>query len=111
MPTFIIQGRYSHEAMRGMVAKPEDRAGAVAKLMESVGGRLLAYYLTFGDSDFHVTVEAPDERAMLAALAAVGSGTGVSGLSTTLAVPSTDAVDAFARAKTIAAGFNSAGTA
>jgi uncharacterized protein with GYD domain len=81
MPIFIIQGRYAHEAMQGMVAKPEDRAGPVAKLMESVGGRLLSYYMTFGASDFHVTVEAPDERAMLSVLAAVGAGPGVSELS------------------------------
>ena len=109
MPIFIIQGRYSHEAVQGMVAKPEDRAGPVAKLMESVGGRLLSYYMTFGPSDFHVTVEAPDERAMLAALAAAGAGPGVRELSTTLAIPSGEAMQSFAKAKEIAAGFKAAG--
>ena len=54
MPTFIIQGRYSHAAMQGLVAKPEDRAGPVAKLMEKVGGRLVSYYMTFGPSDLSV---------------------------------------------------------
>ncbi|MDB5377714.1 MAG: hypothetical protein JWR00_2160 [Rubritepida sp.] len=109
MPFFIIQGNYSHEAMQGMVAKPEDRAGPVAKLMESVGGRLLSYYITFGASDFHVTVEAPDERAMLSVLAAVGAGPGVRELSTTLAIPASEAMPSFAKAKEIAAGFKAAG--
>ncbi|WP_431281478.1 GYD domain-containing protein [Humitalea sp. 24SJ18S-53] len=109
MPFFIIQGNYSHAAMKGMVAKPEDRAAPVAKLLESVGGRLVSYYMTFGDSDFHVTVEAPDERAMLAVLAAVGAGPGVRALSTTLAIPTNQAMQSFAKAKDIAADFKAAG--
>lgn len=110
MPTFIIHGRYSREAMQGMVARPEDRSAAVAALMESVGGRLLAYYVTFGESDFHVTVEAPDERAMLAALAAVAAGPGVGELCSSLAIPSGEASQCFARAKEVMAGFKAAGT-
>lgn len=110
MPTFIIQGRYSHEAMKGMVARPEDRSAAVAKLMEAAGGRLIAYYMTFGASDFHVTVEAPDEKAMLAVLAAVAAGPGVSELSTTLAIPAGEVAASFARAKELMAGFRSAGS-
>ena len=109
MPTFIIQGRYSHAAMQGMVARPEDRAAAVAKLMERAGGKLVAYYMTFGPSDFHVTVEAPDERAMLAVLAAVGAGPGVSELTTTLAIASGQATECFARAKDLGADFKAAG--
>jgi len=109
MPTFIIQGRYSREAMKGMVAKPEDRAAPVARLMEAAGGRLVAYYMTFGASDFHVTVEAPDEKAMLAVLAAVAAGTGISELSTTLAIAAGEASGSFARAKELMAGFKAAG--
>jgi uncharacterized protein with GYD domain len=109
MPTFIIQGRYSHEAMRGMVAKSEDRAGPVAQLLERAGGRLLSYYMTFGPSDFHLVVEAPNERAMLSVLAAVGAGSGVRELTTTLAIPSSQAQQAFTEAKELAVSFKSAG--
>src|SRR3712207_5391916 len=109
LPTFIVQGRYSLEAMQGMVARPEDRAGSVAKLMESVGGRLLSYYMTFGTSDFHVTVEAPDERTMLSVLAVAGAGPGVRELSTPLAIPAGPGMQVFAKAKEIAPGFKAAG--
>jgi len=109
MPIYIIQGRYSNHAIRGMVSQAEDRAPALASLMESVGGRLLAYYVTFGDSDFHVTVEAPDESAMLSALAVAGSGQSISALSTSLALPTSEASKAFARAKGIASRFKAAG--
>jgi uncharacterized protein with GYD domain len=67
MPIFIVQGRYTREAMQGMIARPDDRAAAVSKLMEAVGGRLLSYYVTFGASDFHTVADVPDERAMLTA--------------------------------------------
>ena len=32
MPIFITQGRYSRDAIKGMLAKPEDRLEAAAKL-------------------------------------------------------------------------------
>ena len=35
MPTFVIQGRYNRDAIKGMIANPEDRAEAAAKLSRS----------------------------------------------------------------------------
>jgi len=48
MAIFITQGNYSEQAMKGMVDNPEDRLGAVTGLMESVGAKLLQYYVTTG---------------------------------------------------------------
>lgn len=33
MPVFVSMGRYSEGAIKGMLAKPEDRTPAVAKLV------------------------------------------------------------------------------
>ena len=52
MPIYITQGRYTREAIKGMIVKPEDRADAVGRIMAKAGGRLIGYYLTFGDYDF-----------------------------------------------------------
>lgn len=39
MPIYITQGRYTREAIKGMIVKPEDRADAVARILRrSVGG-------------------------------------------------------------------------
>ena len=46
MPIFISRGRFTSAAVKGMLAKPENREEAVAKLFQSVGGKLLAWYLT-----------------------------------------------------------------
>jgi len=43
MPLFITQGRYTQDAVKGMLAKPEDRAEAVGQLFAKSGGKLLAY--------------------------------------------------------------------
>ena len=48
MPIYISRGRFTADAVKGMLAKPENREEAVAKLFKSVGGRLIGWYLTFG---------------------------------------------------------------
>ncbi len=56
-----------------MIVKPEDRADQVARLMSKGGGKLLAYYVTFGEYDFLSIAEAPSETTMAAILLAAGS--------------------------------------
>lgn len=110
MPIFISQGRYSQDAVKGMLARPEDRSEAVGKLLKDVGGKLLAHYLTFGEYDFLVICEAPNEQAMAAGLLAVGSGGGVTDLRTTLALTSKDAKAVMGKAGELAKSFRSAGS-
>ena len=109
MPIYITQGRYTREAINGMIVKPEDRAGAVARLLSKVGGRLLGYYLTFGEYDFLTIAEVPNDVQMAAVLLAAGSGRGVTGLRTTVALTSVEAKGAFAAASDLAPSFKSAG--
>jgi uncharacterized protein with GYD domain len=109
MPIYITQGRYTREAIKGMIVKPEDRSEAVARLMTKAGGRLISYYLTFGDYDFLAIAEMPSETQMAAALLAAAGGGGVTGLRTTLAMTSIEAKGAFAAASDLAPSFRSAG--
>jgi uncharacterized protein with GYD domain len=109
MPIYITQGRYTRDAIKGMIVKPEDRADAVARLIGKVGGRLLGYYVTFGDYDFMVIADVPNDVQMAAVLLAAGGGGGVTDLRTTVALTSMEAKGAFAAAGDIAPGFKSAG--
>jgi len=109
MPIYITQGRYTRDAIKGMIVKPEDRADVVSRAVSRVGGRLIGYYVTFGDYDFLTICEAPDETHMMAVRLAAASGGGVSDLRTTVAVSSTDATGAFAAAADVAPAFKSAG--
>ncbi len=108
MQTFVTQGRYSREAIRGMIDRPEDRDPVVAKLCEQIGGRLLAYSVTFGEHDFLIVTEMPSHRkAASVVLAAAASG--VSDLKTTLAMSTAEAKDVFAATGKLMPGYQPPG--
>jgi uncharacterized protein with GYD domain len=109
MPIYITQGRYTRDAVKGMIVKPEDRADAVGRSIAKAGGRLLGYYFTFGDYDFLTIAEAPSDVQMAAVLLAAASGGGVTDLRTTVGMTSVEAKGAFAAASDLAPGFKSAG--
>ena len=109
MPIYITQGRYTRDAIKGMMVRPEDRADAVSRLLAKAGGRLLGYFLTFGEYDFMVISEVPNDVQAAAVLLAASSGGGVTDLRTTVAMSAVEAKGAFAAASDIAPGFKSAG--
>jgi uncharacterized protein with GYD domain len=109
MPLFITRGNYTRAAISGMIKKPEDRTEEVKKLFAAVGGKLHGFYMTFGEYDFCVIAEAPNEQAALAGLIAVAGAGGATNLNTTLAVSAADMKAAFAKAGAIAEKFRSAG--
>lgn len=108
MPLFITQGHFTQDAVKGMLAKPEDRAEAVGQLFAKSGGKLLAYYMTFGEYDFLLVSEGPYEGAAVSVIVAAAGG-GVTDLKTTLAMTSGDMKNAFAKAGAVAASFRPAG--
>jgi uncharacterized protein with GYD domain len=61
MPIYITQGRYTRDAIKGMIIKPEDRADAVGRLVSKAGGKLIGYYVTFGEHDFLCIAEMQNE--------------------------------------------------
>ena len=62
MPIYISRGRFTSDAVKGMLAKPENREEAVAKLFKSVGGKLIGWYLTFGHHDWLAIGEFKEAR-------------------------------------------------
>ncbi len=111
MPIFITQGRYTRDAIKGMIVKPEDRADQVSRMLSKAGGRLIGYYVTFGEYDFMAICEAPSETQMAAVLMAAGSSGGVTDLRTTLAMTSVEAKGAFAAASDLAPSYRAPGGA
>jgi len=45
MGLYMLRAKYSQEALQGMVAKPEDRTGAVRSLYEAAGMKLLHLWM------------------------------------------------------------------
>ena len=106
---FITQGRYTREAMAGMVAKPEDRGKEAQKLIEAAGGKFLGSYFTFGDYDFAVISEFDDVGSVTPALIAAAAGGSLSDFRTTVGMRWEEGRKAFDKAGKLAKSFRSAG--
>jgi uncharacterized protein with GYD domain len=76
MAKYLVQGSYSLEGHKGLLKDGgSSRREATAKVMESVGGRVDAFYFAFGADDFVIIVDAPDNvSAAAVALTAAASG-------------------------------------
>ncbi len=112
MTIFITQGRYTREAVEGMINKAEDRAVAVSALAKAAGGKLLDYYVTFGEYDFMAIIDSgrgKSETDTMAALFAAAASGGVTDLKTTVGVRSKEAMKAMRGAKRVLKGFKAAG--
>jgi uncharacterized protein with GYD domain len=109
MPIFIYRGRYNADAVKGMMTSPEDREAALAKVFEKAGGKLLAFYLTFGEDDFLTIADCPDHHAALALAIAGAAGGSISDMKTTVAVTSKEAMAAFKKAGELAKTLKNAG--
>jgi uncharacterized protein with GYD domain len=109
MAIFITQGRYTSDAIKGMIANPENREKAVADLMKKAGGKLLALYFTFGEYDFLSISEAPSEEVMASALIAGAAAGTVSHLRTSVAMTAGQAMKAFKSAQELSKSFKPAG--
>jgi uncharacterized protein with GYD domain len=80
MPKYLVEARYTVEGAKGLVREGgSGRRAAVAKTIESVGGKVEALYFAFGDVDVYVIVDVPDNvSAAAVSLAANQSGAVVS---------------------------------
>jgi len=72
METYVILGSWTAQGI-AKVKKSPARIEAVRKATAAVGGKMTAWYLTFGRYDFVVIAEFPDAKAAARLLLANGS--------------------------------------
>ena len=60
MASFMVQVSYTSEALSALIAKPQDRAGHIGKVIAGLGGKLVGSWLAFGDHDLVMIVEMPN---------------------------------------------------
>jgi uncharacterized protein with GYD domain len=109
MTIYITTGRYTNGAMSGMLAHPEDREAQVRGLMERAGGKLIGYYILFGDADWMIISENSSEIAVMSALVIGAASGAVADVKTIVAVTSAQAKQAFERAQKSVKQFRPAG--
>ena len=96
MPRYLFQASYSVGGVRGVQREGgSSRRDVVAKLAESVGGRIESFYFGFGDSDVYVIAELPDNESATAIALTVNASGGTNLKTTVLLTP--EEVDAAAK--------------
>src|SRR5215211_3685956 len=96
MPKYLIEASYTLEGVKGVrSAGGSSRRDAVARVVESVGGRLETFYFAFGDRDVHTVVDLPDNESATAVALTVNASGAVRVSTTVLVTP--EEVDAAAK--------------
>jgi uncharacterized protein with GYD domain len=111
MTIYISRGRFTQDAVKGMLTKPENREDAVDALFRSVGGRLISWYLTFGHHDWLAIGEFPNEKAAASAILAASAGGSLTDTETTVAMTAQEAAATFKSAGKASHDFRNAGRA
>ncbi len=98
MPLYMTQFAYTSEAWAALTQNPEDRSEAFGGLADSMGGRLHAFYNSFGEYDGLVIYEAPDESTAAAIVLAAVSPGHLSTAKTTVLLSAEEGVEAMRKA-------------
>jgi uncharacterized protein with GYD domain len=98
MALSMIQFAYKSDTVGNLVKNPEDRSVAVRNLVEKLGGKLLAFYYTYGDYDGFLIVDMPDNTSTLATVMAAFSAGGTAKLKTTILITVEEAMAAMKKA-------------
>jgi len=82
MAHFLFQGSYTAESLAALVETPEDRSVYVRSIVEKLGGKLEGFWLAFGEHDFYLIAEMPDNATATAFAISASAGGGVHHFST-----------------------------
>jgi len=75
MPIFMMFGKYSSEALKGISSERTDKAVEVIK---KNGGKVISMYAVLGEHDLVFTLDFPDSEKALATSVALNKLTGIS---------------------------------
>jgi len=88
MPKYLLQGSYTTEGIKGILAGGgSQRKRAVEEAAKSVGGKLEAFYFAFGENDALAVVDVPDTASAAAISLAANVSGGIQCKTTLLITP------------------------
>jgi uncharacterized protein with GYD domain len=102
MPLYMTQFAYTKDAWATLAHNPEDRSVGVRELLETHGGRLISWYLSFGEYDGVFIYEAPNDATAGALILAAARQGHLSVTKTTPVFDSQESVEILRRAGSMA---------
>lgn len=111
MAYYLLSGKFSQDSMNALVHRPENRLLTTTRLLQGVGGRLHYYFFCFGEYDFVLLYELPD-NVSAAALSMVLSASGsVASVKNTVLMTMEEAIGAMSKAGEAMGVYQPPGTA
>jgi uncharacterized protein with GYD domain len=101
MPYYLIQTSYKETGTKALVEHPQSREDQVKKTVASLGGKLHAFFFSFGDYDTAFIIEMPDNAAAAAMSLAASAKGGVARYHTTPLLSSAEAMEAMKKAQKV----------
>jgi len=98
MAYYMYQASFTAEAWAKMVKEPQNREAALRPSIEKLGGKLIGYWMAFGESDAVVIVQLPDNVSAAAASLAATAGGAVKSLKTTPLMSVEESMEAMRKA-------------
>jgi uncharacterized protein with GYD domain len=88
MPKYLAQCNYVGEGIKGLLKDGgSSRRAVVEKLIQSLGGKVEAFYYAFGDTDLYIIVDAPNNVNVAAAILTVNATGALTVKTTVLLTP------------------------
>jgi uncharacterized protein with GYD domain len=110
MAHYLVQLSYTSEAWKAQVQNPANRVEIVRPLLEALGARFEAAYISFGEYDIVFVMEAPDNVSAAAVSLAVTAGGAVKTYKTTPLMTPDEAIEAMRRAGQAASQYRPPGS-
>ena len=99
MALSMVQFSYTAQAVQDLIKNPQDRSKGVKALVEKLGGKMHAFYYTFGEYDGFSIIELPDNVSTLAVSFAASNPNTISKIKTTVIITVEEAVESMKKAK------------
>ena len=100
MPLFLTQVSYTEQAWQALVSNPQDRLEAIRPVVEKLGGRVINAWFAFGDYDFLLVTEIPDNVSAAALAIAAAAGGACKSIKTTPLMDTAEGLEAIKKAAT-----------
>ena len=99
MPLYMYQGAYTSQSWAAQLKNPQNRIETVGRqACEAAGGKYVGGWYCFGEYDFILVADVPNNESMAAIAMAVAAGGGVKASKTIPLMTGTQAVEAMKKA-------------
>ncbi len=94
----MFQATYTPKAWANLVKNPQDRTEGIRPVIEGLGGKVVAGFLSFGEYDTMALAEMPDNVSAAAFSMAAAGGGAVKAVKTTPLLTTQEGIEAMRKA-------------